>query len=273
MCSTTSGPEGLSVAQDFENAESVYLDELADLLDERSIAISAPSLMTCGQSEPSQGSKTSTSLSSTFTNIPLTVSTYGSKAATLMSQSSSSSTSILNTTLTRPASLSQSSSLAAATTAVRVSNTTGLHAVEQHTPLSSHYTASPQLLQLQQTQATGIISSVGVNQSNGQRLVTVQPTNSTSSQENLQHMKPVSITASSNSAVSQGNSKVINGGGISGVSTSPTGPDNMQRPQTQQQQNINEQRQQQVCVKKECFLIVVFIWLIRIHNKEYRIRK
>ena len=54
----------MSVGQDFENAESVYLDELADLLDERSIAISAPSLISCGQLEKQPGtSKTSTSLS------------------------------------------------------------------------------------------------------------------------------------------------------------------------------------------------------------------
>merc|ERR1719367_819243 len=121
ICSTTGGSGGLPAVQDFENAESVYLDELADLLDERSIAISAPSLMSCGgptDQTPSIASKniTSPSLTSTaFTNIPLSsvVSSYGSKTSTSTTnfqESTSSSSSILNTTLARTT-LSQASGL------------------------------------------------------------------------------------------------------------------------------------------------------------------
>ena len=245
------------VQQDFENAESVYLDELADLLDERSIAISAPSLITCGgQVDQPTGliaSKTSSSLTSaTFTNIPLTVSTYGSK--TMMTSSLQPTSSILNSTLTRPpqAPFSQSSSLTTPmTTTIGVTSTASLHAAAQQPRSSSNYTSSPQLLQLQQTNSSGTNSIGSIKQSNGQRLVTVTNTSS-SLQQNLQSMKSVSITVSSNSvspSLSMGNSMVTNGGGsiVPGSSTFPTGSDIQQRPM-KLQPTTNEQRQQPVSI-------------------------
>ena len=71
MCSRLGEPAG-SVgpgAGDFENSESVYLDELADLLDERSIAITAPSLISSGFDQPTTAATASLTAN---TNIPLT---------------------------------------------------------------------------------------------------------------------------------------------------------------------------------------------------------
>ena len=203
--------------------------------------------MTCGgQVDPSIASKTSSSLTSaTFTNIPLTVSTYGSKTMMTSSLQPTSSSSILNTTLTRPPPLSQSST-PISTSTIGVSTTTSLHAAAQP---PSNYTLSSQLLQLQQTNSSGTTAIGGVKQSNGQRLVTITNTSS-NLQQNLQSMKSVSITASSNSvspSLSLGNSRVTNGGGsiVSGSSTSPTGSENLPRSM-KLQQTTNEQRQQPV---------------------------
>ena len=254
ICSTTGGSGGLPAVQDFENAESVYLDELADLLDERSIAISAPSLMSCGgqvDQAPSIASKTSTSpslTSTTFTNIPLSsvVSSYGSKTSTSTTnfqQSTSTSSSILNTTLARTT-LSQPSSLSGNLTALSTGTqlTTGLPPSVSQTPFSN-YTSSPQLLQLQQTSSSGPKGTASMDQ----RLIA-----GSNKSPNLQSIKPVSITASSNSVspnIAIGNSRVTNGGGtiVSASSTSPIGSDTLQRS-IKQQPSTNEQRQQQVSI-------------------------
>ena len=239
ICGTTGGSGGLPAVQDFENAESVYLDELADLLDERSIAISAPSLMSSGgptDQTPSIASKnnTSSSLTSTaFTNIPLSsvVSSYGSKTSTSTTnfqQSTSSSSSILNTTLARTT-LSQSSSLSSN---LIVPNTTGVPSAVSQTSFSSYGTPT-----------------IGdVRQSNGQRLLT--DSNKSPTLQNLQPIKPVSITASSNSVspnIAIGTSRVTNGGGtiVSASTPSPLGSDTLQR-NLKQQVSTNEQRQQLV---------------------------
>ena len=250
ICSTTGGSIGLPAVQDFENAESVYLDELADLLDERSIAISAPSLLSGGgqaDQAPSIASKTSTSpslTSTTFTNIPLSsvVSSYGSKTSTSTTnfvQSTSTSSSILNTTLARTT-LSQSSSLTVPSSGNQL--TTGLPPSVSQTSFSN-YNSSPQMLQLQQTSSSGPNGTIPM----GQRLIA-----DSNKSPNLQSAKPVSITASSNSVspnIAISNSRVTNGGGtiVSASSTSPIGSDTLQRS-LKQQPSTNEQRQQQVSI-------------------------
>ena len=209
----------------------------------------------------SVASKTSASsslASTTFTNIPLSsvVSNYGSKTSTATTNfqqpmSTTSTSSILNTSLARTP-LSQSPSLSSilAVPTTGTSLATGVPPSVSQTQFSS-YTSSSQLVQLQQTSSPNGTPTAGVvKQSNGQHLITNSSQSPTL--HNLQPMKPVSITASSNSVspnIAIGSSRVTNGGGtiVSASSTSPIGSDTLQRS-LKQQSSTNEQRQQQVSI-------------------------
>ena len=258
-----------------ENAdESVYLDELADLLDERSIAISAVPSLTSGQpgnnaqsdqvltsSKTSSSSSGSLSSNSSFSNIPLNSvasALYGSKSAIMSSSSlSSSNSSILNTTLTRP--LTQSSGSLAMKSSIGVSSaTSGLQ-----TPMIAQK-SSPQLLPLHLPQTNSSIGSVKPQAGQQPPLVTVTNTSSSSllspsmssssprMMTNLQNIQTLKISnqTSMNPNVVSPNSRIpptANGGSESTTSPPATSPqsNNQQRP-LNSYQNTNEVKMRQV---------------------------
>ena len=259
-----------------ENAdESVYLDELADLLDERSIAISAVPSLTSGQpgnnAQPDQvlnSSKTSSSSGSlssntSFSNIPLNSvasALYGSKSAIMSSSSlSSSNSSILNTTLTRP--LTQSSGGLAMKSSIGVSSaTSGLQ-----TPMIAQK-SSPQLLPLHLPQTNSTIGSVKPQAGQQPPLVTVTNTSSSSllspsmssssprMMTNLQNIQTLKISnqTSMNPNVVSPNSRIpptANGGSESTTSPPATSPQsNNQQRSLKSYQNTNEVKMRQVCI-------------------------
>ena len=197
---------------DFENAESVYLDELADLLDERSIAISAPSLVSCGLEQQPVGAAGTTN-SGTTSNLPLTLSSYGGGPKTITSpslQPPTSSSGILNATLSRPPPPPQSQSCGlnnTLATATFFPGTTGKQSSDSKTI---------------------------------QRLVNVS---STASSQNLMQPQSMSTTSVVSSNAMSPNMLIASpraANGSSTVSPGPTPGDSLQRPLKQQQ---NEQRQ------------------------------